>query len=817
MKSENTFNHLKKDVERKFGNEIKYSKQCQLLAETIFKSTGKRLSVSTVKRAFGIIQSSFKPSRYTLDTFAHYAGFDNWNLYLTRESELIQEEYTHSMNDSIDQITENSLHLIHQKTGYDSRKFIKRAFATRYLENFLHSERPATMLVAPKGYGKSSILMQWFGNHRSAASYSHNKVCLIDGGIYFAIYNMSQHSAILDQLIDFNLNDCPGLFMKSRMVGETKRYIIVIDDIDEVFLKKDRYHNFVRNIMQILLMNKDNPNFKMIFTCRPENLDPFESHIVHNPILADLWYHVHFFSHNHLKAINVPLYNHKELKVLLKSIDDNFYNYCILKCPDIIELICNPHFFNITKDQYSLQGFSELSYLDFLIQKIIYSPPYTTEKQMLVKTFFRLCRLAVETDFAEKDLLIEEPNCLIAYNELLASGVLYESFETNNSFDVRIKVRFSNKRIFEHLLLRYITQDSTPDLTFIKKSLHQYNSNPASKSGVVSGLIKYAFALKDYNLAKHIYKLEELLVQDSGVFGHANIREYNPPVLETLITCLRNDKSSREVLLPWLAESHTGRMQFYEELFDMDNLKDFPLDTLSLYHKNNPSLNGKVIASFIVFIKGFCIHDKDSCKNEWEKVQNINPEELTDPVAIRNYFSMAFISKTYFARENCDDLLSKVLIASKSLREKSIQKVNSIPYFELTVLIYLNICNQYQCIHSLSEHVDSNYFPSDPDRSCYWQYYKLCRARAHLHTENPAGALELYRQHKDIQFPVHLRKYMQLNTDLIKAEFHIYRKKNKSAAILLQDIKSMADFLEFKILSQRANELETGMMSKKSI
>jgi hypothetical protein len=41
--------------------------------------------------------------------------------------------------------------------------------------------------------------------------------------------------------------------------------------------------------------------------------------------------------------------------------------------------------------------------------------------------------MAEETDFVEKDLLIEEPNCLIAYNELLASGVFYE-FSGNEKF-----------------------------------------------------------------------------------------------------------------------------------------------------------------------------------------------------------------------------------------------------------------------------------------------------------------------------------------------------------------------------------------------
>jgi hypothetical protein len=94
----------------------------------------------------------------------------------------------------------------------------------------------------------------------------------------------------------------------------------------------------------------------------------------------------------------------------------------------------------------------------------------------------------------------------------------------------------------------------------------------------------------------------------------------------------------------------------------------------------------------------------------------------------------------------------RVFIISEKLREKSIQKATSIPYFELTVLFYLNLCNQFKYIRKLSEHVDFWYNPINPDSSCYWQYYKLCLARALLHTGNPSEALELYRHYKMFLF-----------------------------------------------------------------
>jgi hypothetical protein len=808
------FNHLKKDVERKFGSEIKYSKQCQLLVEQIFEMTDRQLSISTIKRVFGIIHSSFKPSRYTLDTLSSYVGFENWNQYKKREDGLSQNKNTHSLNDIIKNITESSLNSILYKTRYDSRKYIHRIFATRFLKNFINSERTATMLVAPKGYGKSSILLQWIEDLSSDARYEDDTICLIDGGIYFALYSITGSGVVLNQIIDFDIKDCPGLFMKNRTEGEANRYIIVIDDIDEVFPGKDKYFILVKNIMQLILMNKVNPYFKLIFTCRPENLDPFTSLINQNPLLADLWYHVRFFNKNHLEAINVPLFNQKELNALPGINGNRPYDYYTYYHPDIVNVICHPQYFASAKDHFEAPGSTETGYLDNLIQQIIYSPPYTAEKQKVVKKFLKLCNLAEKVDYVDKELLIESTDCQIAYQELLASGVFHEYYDTNNSFDIKIKIRFSNASIFEHLLFRFITQGITPDSKFIIELLLKYKSNPGLRSKLLKGLIKYAFSLKKYSLLRLIFTLEGQSTQDSNGHKIDYLPEYFLTAHEAYISCLRSDKSLQAELLPWMAKSQLGRIVFYEELFDVDNLKNFPLNALSSYLNFNPTIDGEVIASFIKFLRGFYLLNEVSCQSEWKKVQKIHLQDLTDPVAIRHYFSMAFLYNTYFPNDNIDNLLTMVLLVSNELMEKSIQKATSIPFLELMVVSYLNICNLFKDIQALSKHLETSYIPSDPDSSCYWQYYKLCLARSYLHTGNPSLAIELYRQFKAVPFPVHHRHFMQLNTDLIKVEFLIYMKKEKEAILHLHDIKIMAHFLDNRFLGERAKELELDIISK---
>ena len=58
---------LKKKVEEKFGERVRYSRQCEALSEAIFEATGERLSLVTLKRFFGFTTAKVEPRLSTLD------------------------------------------------------------------------------------------------------------------------------------------------------------------------------------------------------------------------------------------------------------------------------------------------------------------------------------------------------------------------------------------------------------------------------------------------------------------------------------------------------------------------------------------------------------------------------------------------------------------------------------------------------------------------------------------------------------------------------------------------------------------------------
>ena len=69
---------IKKQVEEKTGHEIRYPRDCAMLAEKIYAKCNCRISPSTLRRLFGFDKSKNAPRDYTLDIIAQYIGYSSW-------------------------------------------------------------------------------------------------------------------------------------------------------------------------------------------------------------------------------------------------------------------------------------------------------------------------------------------------------------------------------------------------------------------------------------------------------------------------------------------------------------------------------------------------------------------------------------------------------------------------------------------------------------------------------------------------------------------------------------------------------------------
>ncbi len=313
---------LRKDIQRKVG-QIRYGRDCTRLSEQLKKETGRQISNSTLKRFFGIVKSPFQTSKYTLETLVQFLGFDDWYDYVNTFDQSKHQNGNLGSWDNLRKrimiVTNHSLESLKQKALDDSEKVLSRKFAEKKLHGFMESEKAVTMLVAPDGYGKSTSVIQIVENYflNPDAPYKNDIVFLIDGGIFFNLYSKNSNINLLSQLLEYNAGSGLEQYFQRNPDELKGRILMIIDNVDEIFFDRNKYHNFIENLMR-LIMGNDNGWYKTLLTCRPENLDAFIYQIKKNPILKNSWFDMDFDNNNFKDQINVPLLNKDEINELLK-------------------------------------------------------------------------------------------------------------------------------------------------------------------------------------------------------------------------------------------------------------------------------------------------------------------------------------------------------------------------------------------------------------------------------------------------------------------------------------------------------------------
>lgn len=476
---------LQKDIQTKVGKEIRYGKDCKKLAEQIEKETGRRLSDSTIKRFFGIVKSNFQPSKYTLETFVNFLGFDDWYEYLNTYEE---SKHTSSNSSSWNHlkkrmmiVTNHSLRSLKLKTHYDTEKIIDRPFACNKLEAFMESEKTITMFVAPDGYGKTTTVIQIVENFflKNDASYKNDIVFLIDGGIFFNLYTKNPNIDMLSQLLEYKINSSLGYYFQQNPEERKGRILMIIDNVDEVYFNRERYHQFVENLMR-LIMGNDNGWYKTLLTCRPENLDAFSYQIKKNPYLKEVWYNMNLERNSLIDNINIPLLSDEEIDALFKKYgiekDCDFFGD---KYKNVLDVIRYPYMFKLFIKQFKQTNeISVIAILHNYLNERIYTQPYNEEKITLIDTMLELCEYGKETNTIKKDsLFTATKSSKLAYNDLISYGIIYEYTVPSGLLGTSTYVKFNHSLIFEYLLLVKWRKNRPMDVNLFYAIKEYYNHN----------------------------------------------------------------------------------------------------------------------------------------------------------------------------------------------------------------------------------------------------------------------------------------------------------------------------------------------------
>ncbi|MGD9494213.1 MAG: hypothetical protein AB7V36_12765 [Bacteroidales bacterium] len=126
---------IKKEIENKFGKEIRYPADCEALSAHISDQTGQSISITTLKRMFGFVNGAHEPRLYTLDILAQYVGYPNWDLYYEKFIHIENSEFINTEQIEIDTLKPDTVIEI----TYDPNRIIRLVYQGNFLFNVEHS------------------------------------------------------------------------------------------------------------------------------------------------------------------------------------------------------------------------------------------------------------------------------------------------------------------------------------------------------------------------------------------------------------------------------------------------------------------------------------------------------------------------------------------------------------------------------------------------------------------------------------------------------------------------------------------------------
>lgn len=106
---------IRQKIEARYGKSLRYSKDCEGLANSINKFCNEHISVTTLKRLFGFAKSVEQPRLYTLDVIATYIGYNDWSSLLANIEKSENIAAPAGTKSKVVEGFSNDIHLLHHQ------------------------------------------------------------------------------------------------------------------------------------------------------------------------------------------------------------------------------------------------------------------------------------------------------------------------------------------------------------------------------------------------------------------------------------------------------------------------------------------------------------------------------------------------------------------------------------------------------------------------------------------------------------------------------------------------------------------------------
>lgn len=650
---------LKTEVEKQFGKKITYQKDCKSLSVSVLNKTGEYISPATLRRLYGLLMTNSNPSHVTLDILSRYCGNKNWDDFtkLMGKSHDINDinDLWNRIDEKAKKISLNTIDLIKNKSGIDFKATIPRKLTENDITYFINSNSSVYTIIGPGGYGKSTVLANWYLKKISRKYKDHDIVLFINSYALESSYTIDNNlEGYLNRILSIN----PDVNLIKKILDHHDaipgRFIVIIDALDELNVSEAKLEKVFIALSNFIQTYSQSKKFKLILSTRIATWNLFKPFI----ISGSSWYNIDEASFT-FNGANIPPLTFQEIQYIF----DNTLNTKFAKKTFIEELnyelretLTYPYFLQLfieiyhPEEEYLYNDQFEV-FREFLRKRVYYSQ-YADEKVDILNKIIEISDYGRTPSRLKKNTLKEiypihlklAGNYYYAYEDLLSFGLINEESTETQYGGINRLITIANDHLFQIIAIQNIV-DRNGGISFelFKK-------------------IESEFADHEYQIP-YISLLYQLAYKERLVEPLFNFFELNPRTIEKIFKypfiaiVLRKDEYMRKMLLPVYSKIPIAQKYLFYYSQDINHLVKSFKESLTYFSKNSSAHEDQLIASTLLTYSGILNLDMLEIEKYYPKIVDQVPSINQNQKLAGRWFSCMVLYESIILGRNPDPII----------------------------------------------------------------------------------------------------------------------------------------------------------------
>ncbi|ATL46401.1 hypothetical protein COR50_03990 [Chitinophaga caeni] len=805
---------LQNEVLRQFGVDNITPGLCKPLSTAILGRTTKIVSETTLKRFFGFAAAQHSFSRYTLNTLSHYCGYKDWDEFQSKNvAATIKTSIAPSptiegctskwmeLKAKANAVSQYTIQTLKNRSGIPFNYTVVRQETIQHIERFLNSDYPATVFIAPPGWGKSISLVHavehcWFNQN---AAHTEDICWFINA---HAAGSLMMKGFSLANWLDNQLNLGPGEnlreYFSNNPQARSGKLVLIIDGFDELNLGSDKTKMLYSKLEDFVYSNDEHPWVKVILSVRSSTWSELFQRSQHYANFRKFWFMGRKMDEE--TNINIPLLSKEEMKSVL-----NHYHFDAQKVEQLSDLflqkLIHPYYLQLfcqLNEEHGDGFFDErLSLFEIaskFIQNRVFQSNKNTFKIAIIDKLLQLLDYGRNGLYADKALLLNKNTDLFpAYKELVTDNILVEE-NLSQEIMFNVKVRFTHNFMLEYFVAMHFYQNYGEHVREdMLNHILSYFPPSSFRISVLNWLVRCCINKQQYECIHAILKLPLTTNERSQIL------EY--------IVLHHNQEDRKPVAL--------------EEVFPIGFFKKHPIsgfvnDDFVQYRKKKildtflglaESTEDKLKIRSNLFVMALMQLDAESCEFELTNIRKLTADdEALTAMSIQPYEIFLFIYEYLKFGEVNEDIKEKIYDC-KWLWLIGGQKIGVAEEIVCKAMCFaFLLMGDYQQLLNFTQRLFERYPQMLYSKGDVFRLTLLCwEAQAHLRVGNTKEGKRIH-EHIDRVLKLNLAdqfstKHVQTLQKIIGAEICYQNGDYNRAIKLAESAMEMAQKLDFKLFA----------------